>query len=301
MGIMDRHVVIVGGGSGIVDGARYLAISCLKRCVGQLQKGVRSCLRANLRNPNGLSQVLFLLVATASPVFAAASDQVNSSVPGNYAGVFVGTGRMDNRIVDLDGFANWGNPGWSVDYGDSGLVVGVLLGKKFSPGGLPLRLEIASLSGDLSGNTNRLDPVGLDETAESRFKWITSARAGIERNLGPATAFVAGGVAVARISNLVIDIDFGPGQPTAADPDDSFHDNSTEIGWTIGAGIEVAVRDGWTLRLEGSYLDFGEDTHYVNHSGGGRCGPGGERRPCPYAVENKLRMFTLALTCPFGR
>ena len=54
--------------------------------------------------------------------------------------------------------------------GDSGLVVGVLLGKKFSPGGLPLRLEIASLSGDLSGNTNRLDPVGLDETAESQVQ-----------------------------------------------------------------------------------------------------------------------------------
>ena len=181
MGMMNRHVVIAGGAAGI-------------------------------------SQVLLLL---AGPAWAAASEAVNSGERQTYAGLFAGAGRMDNRIVDVEGFANWGNPLWSVDYPDSGIVVGGLIGRRLSPGGIPLRLEMDGLFGDLSGRTNRLDPVGLDETAESKFKWIATVRAGLEKNLGGTTLFVSGGAAAARISNLVIDIDFGPGRPTATDPEAS--------------------------------------------------------------------------------
>ena len=161
------------------------------------------------------------------------------------------------------------------------LLACALAGMKISAAGIPLRFELAGAFGNLSGNTNQLDPVGLDETVDSRFVWIASARAGVERTLGTATVFVTGGVAVSRIANSVVDIDFGPDMPTQEDPDDSFRDRSTEVGWVIGAGIEVPLPDSWALRLEGSHLDFGRETHRVNHSGGGRCGPGGVRKPCP--------------------
>jgi opacity protein-like surface antigen len=214
---------------------------------------------------------------------------------GIYAGIFVGAGQTDNRIVDIDGFANWGNPGSTLDYDDDGFVGGVLVGRKFEIGGMPLRIEIDGTFGDLSANTNRLDPEGLDETAATKFRWIATARGGIEQTLGPVTVFASGGVAAARIYNSVTDIDFGPNIPRHIDRDDSFRGSSTRIGWVIGLGVEAPLADAWTLRLEGSYLDFGRSKHYVNRSGNNRCGAEGPRRPCPYSVENKLGIVRLAI------
>ena len=144
-------------------------------------------------------------------------------------------------------------------------------------------------------HTNRLDPEGLDETAATKFRWIATARGGVEQTLGPVTVFASGGVAAARIYNSVTDIDFGPNIPRHIDRDDSFRDSSTRIGWVIGLGVEAPLADAWTLRLEGSYLDFGRSKHYVNRSGNNRCGAEGPRRPCPYSVENKLGIVRLAI------
>ena len=83
-------------------------------------------------------------------------------------------------IVDVDGFANWGNPGSVVDYDASGFVVGALVGKKFEIGGMPLRIELDGTFGGLSAASNRLDPNpgGFDETVKSESRWIATARAG---------------------------------------------------------------------------------------------------------------------------
>ena len=120
---------------------------------------------------------------------------------------------------------------------------------------------------------------------KSESRWIATARAGIERSIDPATVFASGGIAAARIENSVIDIDSGPNMPSRMDPDDSFRDGSTEIGWVIGLGVEAPLADAWTLRLGGSYLDFGRSTHYVNRSGDNRCGPGS----APAAVSLQYR------------
>ena len=232
-----------------------------------------------------------------------------------YAGVFVGAGRPDNRIVDVDGFAS-GNPGSSVGYAAAGTVVGALAGRKFDVGGIPFRVEIDGAFGDLSASTNRLDPPrprtlptcpqGGDETAESRFRWIVAARVGIERAMGPATVFAAAGPAVARIVNSLTDLDQGFDadrqvcSPQYVDSDDSFRDDDTTVGWTIGAGVETALADAWTLRLEGLYLDFGESTHAANRSGDGRCcGAGSVRRPVSYRIGNELGVLRLAVVRRF--
>ena len=165
---------------------------------------------------------------------------------------------------------------------------------------MPLRIEIDGTFGGLSATSNRLDLEGLDETVKSEFRWIATARTGIEQAVGPATVFATGGLAAARIANSVTDIDFGPNMPSRVDPDDSFRDSSAEFGWVIGLGVETPLADAWALRLEGSYLDFGRSTHYVNRSGDGRCGPGNSRRPCPYNIENKLGIVRLAIIHRFG-
>ncbi len=245
--------------------------------------------------------VLFLLAGAVGPFSTAAAEGNPREEPAKHLGVFVGAGWPDSRIVDVEGFANWGNPGWAVEYGTRGFLVGALAGKRIRIAELPLRFELDGTYGDMRGRTNQLDPAGLDETAESKFLWIVTARAGVEGGLGGATFFLSAGPAVARIDNQAIDVDFGPGRPTQPDPDDSFRDRSMELGWTLTAGVELPFPDQWKLRLEGMHLDFGSESHRVNHSGDGRCGPGGERRPCLYSVENRLRIVRLAITRSFGQ
>ena len=195
-----------------------------------------------------------------------------------YAGVFAGSGRARNRLVDVDGFANWGNPGSMVDYGDNQLVGGALIGRKFEIGGTPLRIELDAVIGSLSASSSALDPTCADESVESELRWITTARLGVEETLGRATVFATGGLAAARIANSVTDIDYRGScleMELRHDFDDSFRDESLRFGWVIGAGVDVALDRQWTFRVEGSYLDFGQDTYHVNHSADNTCGRGG--------------------------
>ena len=213
----------------------------------------------------------------------------------SYAGVFAGPGFMRNQIIDIDGFADWGNPGSISKYDDTGFVGGVILGRKFDAGGLTLRMELDGTLTNVSASTNKLDPEGLDETAESEFSWIVSARGGVEQAVGCVTVFVTTGLVFAGISNSVTDIDSSD-SGSMVDPDDSFGKDSTEVGWVVGAGAEAALSDAWALRLEGLYMDFGESTHLVNRSANNRCcGPETPRRAASYEVETRLSTARLAI------
>ncbi len=212
-----------------------------------------------------------------------------------YTGVFIGPGFMRNRVVDVDGFADWGNPGSVSRYDDTGFVGGVLAGRKFDAGGLTLRVELDGALTNVSASTDKLDPEGLDETAESEFSWIVSARGGVQQAVGPVTVFVTTGLAFAGISNSVTDIDYSD-SGSMVDPDDSFSKDSTEVGWVIGTGLETSLSALWVLRLEGLYMDFGESTHLVNRSADNRCcGPETPRKAVSYEVKNRLSTARLAI------
>ena len=253
------------------------------------------------------------MLANGGP--ANAADDNGFDRTGTYAGVFAGSGRTDGRIVDVDGFSYSGRAGWAVDYDDAGFAAGALIGRKFEIGGVPLRIELDGTFGDLSAKTNRIDPrfQPPDETVESEFRWVATARAGVEGAVGPATVFASAGLALARIENSLMDLDayrdrsgewvLLPNGRAAQrmDPDDSFRDGSTEFGWVIGAGVEAPLSDAWTLRLEGSYLDFGEGAHHANRSGDDRCcGAGSPRRPVSYRIENRLGIVRLGIIYRFG-
>ena len=244
--------------------------------------------------------VAIAMLASAGP---AGADGTSAAFDGTgmYAGVFAGSGRSDNRLIDIDGFANWGNPGSTTDYDDAGLVGGVLAGRKFEVNGTRLRLELDGTFGNLTAQSNRLDPQGLDETVETDVRWLATVRIGVEETIGRATVFATGGLAAARIVNSVTDIDYTSIMPEGGfDPDDSFRDSSTELGWVIGVGVETPLADAWTLRLDGSYVDFGRSTHVANRSGDGRCcGTGSPRRPVSYDIENRLGIVRLAIVRRF--
>ena len=227
------------------------------------------------------------------------AEPVHESAP-MYAGLLAGSAWSDNEIEDPEGFAHWGMPGHTLDYPDSGLVYGVLAGRRLAIAGVPLRLEIDAMIGDMTARSNRLDPIGLDETVEVEYRWLASARVGIERAMGPVWVFATTGVALSGIDRSVTDIDSGRDIDPYVDTDDSFSDHTTEVGWVAGAGIETRWSKPWDIRLEGLYMDFGQSTHHVNHSGNNRCGPDGPQRPCPYKIDNELGMVRLGITYRFG-
>ena len=251
-----------------------------------------------------LALAAFALLAAGAGSAKAGGDDGESLWGGSYAGLFVGFGQADNRIVDVGGFANWGEPGWAVDYDESAPVGGALIGTTLAIGGMPLRLELDGMTGGggLAASDNTLDPEGLDETVETSFGWIVTARAGVEYALAEGMAlFATAGVAAAQVERSVTDIDSpDDGTPPYVDDDDSFSDDSTAVGWVIGAGVETSLADGWALRLEGSYMDFGSSTHQVNHSGGNSCWPEGPRRPCLYELEHALGVVRLAVIRRFS-
>ena len=241
---------------------------------------------------------VLLLLAHGSPAGAECDDAADG--PGcTYAGLLVGSSRAFNRIIDVDGFANWGNPGAALDYDDVELTGSALVGHRLNLGPVPLRLEFDATFGDMRATTNRLDPEGLDETAEAKFRWIATAGAGSEHTIGRVTVFGKGGLAVADIANSVTDIDFFRDMPPRLDPDDSFREVSTDFGWQLAAGVEAALADAWALRLDGSYMAFGRSTYAVNRGRNNRCGPGGPRRPCLYEVEHTLGLVRLGFIYRF--
>ncbi|MCY3777318.1 MAG: hypothetical protein OXH11_15190 [Candidatus Aminicenantes bacterium] len=56
-----------------------------------------------------------LALVTGNPVIAASDDSVSDEKRA-YTGIFAGSALMGNKIVDVEGFANWGQPGyWTSD------------------------------------------------------------------------------------------------------------------------------------------------------------------------------------------
>ena len=224
---------------------------------------------------------------------------------GNYAGLFVGTGKVSNKIVDVDGFADWGNPGSTNKINGPAAAAGVLAGRRFDMGRTGFRIEIDALVGSMSADTDKLDPTCGDETASARIRWMATARMGLDREVGNTRVFLAGGPALARIVNSVSDIDYGgPGcleGNLIFDDDDSFRSGDTRVGWAFGAGLEMPLSSRWAVRLDGTRFDFGQETYEVNASGNNRCGRGGEFRPCTYSLENRGNMARLMFFYRFGQ
>lgn len=247
-----------------------------------------------------LGQAVCLVLMTAL-LLAGPFHAVQAAPPGGwYGGLFAGSTWLDNEIEDVEGFANWGLPGWTLDVHDSGMVAGVLGGHAFEFAGLPLYLEVDALLGDMSARSMRLDPQGMDETVQVEYRWVATARVGAEHTIGSVRVFASTGMALAGVDRSVTDIDSGLNIDPYIDADDSFGDHTTEVGWVVGAGLSTHLAKSLEVRLEGLYMDFGTSTHHVNHSGNNRCGPGGPQRPCPYRFDNELGMVRLGLTYRFS-
>lgn len=85
-------------------------------------------------------------------------------------------------------------------------------------------------------------------TIESNTDFVGTLRARTGYAAGQFLPFVSGGMAFARSEAYSTDLGRG--------------DTKTQVGWTAGAGLEVAVNERWSVVGEYMYTDLGKETWF---------------------------------------
>jgi outer membrane immunogenic protein len=123
---------------------------------------------------------------------------------------------------------------------------------------------VAGLEADVgyAKNDGEIDRIpGLDDTgdsfAETELSWDASIRGRVGFLVTPTMMlFGTGGVAF-------LNGEFGatcPADTNVCNPADgtqSFSEDETLVGWTVGGGVEAALVGNWLVRAEYRYSDFG--------------------------------------------
>ena len=181
--------------------------------------------------------------AVISPVF---------SWTGFYVGGYVGASSRQGRFNDIDGY---NTPGpWGVN--KTNFLGGLTLGYNYqiTPNFL---LGVEGEVGYLGGS-RRADPTspGLDTVGKinDAVYGLITARAGF--TLDRTLFYVKGGLALGGGSARVTDTcSVAPCGPLTLSGS-----RSSNVGWTIGGGIEYAAYQNWTIKAEYNYVSFGNQT-----------------------------------------
>jgi outer membrane immunogenic protein len=206
---------------------------------------------------------LLLLALIGSPRFAAAADLEIVKAPpfvappprwsGFYVGINGGGGMgptsqtltVDPLIAVL-GVSTTGN------YAVSGALLGATLGYNYQAGswvfGIEGDIDWSSIGGQVTG------PVmgGIPATFETQLPWLNTFRGRIGYAFGPVFPYVTGGGAfggVRATDSITIP---GSGNVLGGLSD-------VRLGWTAGAGLEYAVNQYWSVKVEYLYADLGSD------------------------------------------
>lgn len=181
---------------------------------------------------------------------------------GAYVGAHLGYAWGDARFVDVDGYNNL-NESFSFD--PDGFLGGVQAGYNWQSGGLVLGAEVELGYLNLDGSrTQPLSPGGDTYAAVDGGVYAgLSARLGyaFDRTLVYAKA---GGVYSGGEFQVVDNCNTGACGPLLASGSERIG-----LGYQLGAGVEHAVTDQWSVKLEYAYFDFGKETVAILDSTGG--------------------------------
>jgi outer membrane immunogenic protein len=108
--------------------------------------------------------------------------------------------------------------------------------------------EISDVDDDLSAALEE----GESASAASDVNWFGTARGRAGWALDKVLLYGTGGIAFA-------DIDYRVGLNEGLGESARLANDGTEVGYTLGGGVEYAVDDAWSVKLEYQYLNFGKD------------------------------------------
>jgi len=181
-----------------------------------------------------LAAVLALATSTGAAVAADLAPQLNvpsASWQGPYVGVNLGYqfGSVANNPTDLSGFAGGLQGGYNLQRGQ--FVFGV--------------------EADIQASAAE------DRFAPWKFSnpWFGTLRGRAGAAFGNVLLYGTVGVAYGALR----------GQNTFLGTSQS----STEVGWTAGAGVEMALTRNWSSKIEYLYIDLGERPYWITGANNG--------------------------------
>ncbi|HWK95983.1 MAG TPA: outer membrane protein [Pseudolabrys sp.] len=194
-----------------------------------------------------------LLSASIMPVAAADVSPVNKvfsptrafTWSGVYAGVNAGY-----AFGDADSFLAVGGATNPLSSKYDGFIGGVQLGYNWQTGPAVFGVEVEMNYADVSGTA--LIPT-TTVTTTNKLEWFGAARGRIGYAFDRVMPYVAGGFAFGKNKLEVNDLANNV----------RISDTATHVGWTLGGGVEMAVRENWSARVEYLHVDLGNKSSYL--------------------------------------
>jgi outer membrane immunogenic protein len=159
----------------------------------------------------------------------------------------------------------------------SGFIGGVEGGLRYQLGKLVVGTEADITWGSVNGaSTTNWVPLGiLSRSISADTNWMATATSSIGIAHNRWLIFTKAGVAYAHTNYT--DNWVGGGIPLFTGAD-----SENRVGWTVGAGVEWAIWNNWSVKAEYDYLDFGNQTVAIN----GTVLPGIVNFPASFGMEN---------------
>jgi outer membrane immunogenic protein len=195
---------------------------------------------------------LSLLTVSASAADLGLPVKAPISTPftwtGCYAGANAGGGWGQKDLTDNTGFLQAEGGPASANLDIDGYMLGGQLGCDYQfPSNLVLGVEGYAAGGKIGGSTavTAVEPGTFSDTTN----FLTSGTARIGYAMGRWLPYIKGGAAWAFDNYSVVSADGGATYDETGIED--------RFGWTVGGGIEWALWNDWSLKLEYDYYGLG--------------------------------------------
>lgn len=143
--------------------------------------------------------------------------------------------------LGINGGGGWGSSSFSgpfaTSFDTSGGLIGATLGYNWQIGQLVVGLE-----GDIDWTNIRGSAACGLTTCETRSDWLGTVRGRLGYAFDRFMPYITGGLAFGNVRTDIVGIG---------------GTDSTEAGWTVGAGLEAAIAGPWTAKIEYLHVDLG--------------------------------------------
>jgi outer membrane immunogenic protein len=196
-------------------------------------------------------RVIAVAVGLAPLASAPAEAQSLQRWTGPYFGVNLGHGRTDAggsvTVFDQGGNPVYGPASFSIDA--AGMFAGVQAGFNRRIGNFFVGVEGDLQTAGISGASSSSGP-GFTYTASASVDWLATARVRGGYASDRMLVYLTGGLA---LGGLDYDATFKTGNTSV-----NLGGSETQVGLVLGAGLELALRSNWSLKIEYQYLNFGD-------------------------------------------